>query len=373
MKFRITLIFLAVLAALGLSGCSRSTDKAGDAVKLSKFQNGIVYYYTDRTDSKELRNAMVKSAKAKGASLLLLNLDKPKDKKQIDEYQKDNAVLIANYEEVRRLEKGLLAVKKTGNTDSEALSNQVQMDYKKALNLVKETKPTAAQNMELSQLVESLSQRQQLTVSELNRLLDLQRSARLSIPLYSVTDGDDAESNLPSVKVIYEGNVRKTLRFGTNPVPADILKDSDKLEKYLDDTAWFGNFRATEDVSRVEKKLKNKENFVLLLYGNSCSHCQKLMPYLDRYEEEQGWTEERIDTFLEKNNREFQKLIDGKKYGIPEIKWVPTLIAFQKGVQVAQIGIYDISAANSKATLGYDIQEDKLLEFLKKYAENALK
>ncbi|MNC31301.1 hypothetical protein D3C75_796180 [compost metagenome] len=105
---------------------------------------------------------------------------------------------------------------------------------------------------------------------------------------------------------------------------------------------------------------------MLLVWGNSCPHCHKVMPVLDKLTSQTGIKVERIDTFNESNNKAYAKMVASGKYGLSEIKWVPTLVYVKNGKQQATISVYDWAVENAAADLGYDIEESKIKTFMEK-------
>ncbi|MNC81329.1 hypothetical protein D3C75_1344260 [compost metagenome] len=75
---------------------------------------------------------------------------------------------------------------------------------------------------------------------------------------------------------------------------------------------------------------------------------------------------ERIDTFNESNNKAYAKMVASGKYGLTQIKWVPTLVYIKDGQQQAVIGVYDWAVENAAADMGYDIDDSKIKAFMEK-------
>lgn len=364
MKLRIWLLvsFVAVL----LAGCG-SIGASGKAVDLATIRNGVVLYYDDSDASAKLVAALDELAVTDGFELVKIHAVNDQDK--LAQYEKKNEKLIASYQEVRSLEEGLSKLKSDvgeADADADAVKNGITLNYRKALNLVKNGKLSSDQKKELDGYVAEIEPKQELNEEEIRRLLDLQTDARLKIPVYSSLDGDASAEKLPVMKVIYEGNYRTSFAFGQKPVPEETLADAEQLKYYLKEKAWISNFQDSSDGDTIKAKLDNKDSFILLVWGNSCPHCHKVMPVLDKLSDQTGVKVERIDTFIESNNKDFTKMISSGKYGLSDIKWVPTLIYVKDGKQDSVIGVYDWAIENASADLGYDLNEDFIRTFIEK-------
>jgi predicted bacteriocin transport accessory protein len=332
-------------------------------VSLSAIKDGIVLYYDDSEASTRLLTALEELAVSDGFDLVKIHA--AKDQKKLADYEDKNKKTIESYNEVRSLEAKLSKLKPgVASADEAAVKNGIMLNYRKALNLVKNGTLTDAQKSEVSQLVKDIAGKQELKEDELRKLLDMQVAARLQIPVYSSVDGDAAAEKLPMMKVIYSGNVRTSFAFGQKPVPAETLSKPDELKYYLKEKAWISNFEDSSDGDTIKKKLDNKDTFILLVWGNSCPHCHKVMPVLDKLTDQTGVKVERIDTFNESNNTAYSKMVSSGKYGLQEIKWVPTLIYIKEGKQVSTIGVYDWAVENAAADLGYDLNEDIIKKFM---------
>lgn len=356
-------LILCLLVAL-LAACG--TEKKGNSVKqadLGTISNGVVLYYDDSDASAKLLNALTELAKTE--SFELAPVHAVKDNAKIEAYEQSHQTIIKAYNEVRALEARMGNLKSgTNSADAAAVKNGISVNYRKALNLVKSGQLADTQKKELDQLVKAIAEKQELNEAEIMKLLNLQTAARLQIPVYSRIDGDSASEKLPMMKVIYEGNVRTTFAFGQKPVPAETLDNAEQLKYYLKEKAWISNFQESSDGDTIKKKLDKKESFILLAYGNSCPHCHKVMPVLDKLTDQTGVKIERIDTFIESNNKAFAKLVASKKYNLTDIKWVPTLIYIKDGKQTATIGASDWMIENASADLGYDINDAVIKKFI---------
>jgi thiol-disulfide isomerase/thioredoxin len=366
LKLAKSLLALVLLAALAAGCGSKAGNEAsrGANTELETIQNGVVLYYDSSSQSQSLLGALTELSKSEKFDLV--TIDVAKDKSKLDKYEKDNQKLIAGYQEVRSLEAGLSKLKLAGNANSKDQLNNVMLNYRKALNLVKNGKLNADQEKELDGLVKDMAGKQELSEADLKKLLELQKDARLKVPVYSALDGDAAPEKLPVMKVIYEGNHRTSFYFGQKPIPAETLANADNLRFYLKEKAWISNFQVSSDGPAIEKKLENKETFILLVWGNSCPHCHKVMPVLDKLSSQTGVKVERIDTFNESNNKAYAKMAASGKYGLTQIKWVPTLVFIKDGQQQSTIGVYDWAVENATADMGYDIDDSKIKAFMEK-------
>lgn len=366
MKLAKSLLALVLLGALA-AGCGSKTGNEasrGENTELETIQNGVVLYYDSSSQSQSLLGALTELSKSEKFDLV--TIDVAKDKSKLDKYEKDNQKLIAGYQEVRSLEAGLSKLKLAGNANSKDQLNNVMLNYRKALNLVKNGKLNADQEKELDGLVKDIAGKQELSEADLKKLLELQKDARLKVPVYSALDGDAAPEKLPVMKVIYEGNHRTSFYFGQKPIPAETLANAENLRFYLKEKAWISNFQVSSDGPTIEKKLENKDTFILLVWGNSCPHCHKVMPVLDKLTSQTGIKVERIDTFNESNNKAYAKMAASGKYGLTQIKWVPTLVFIKDGQQQSTIGVYDWAVENATADMGYDIDDSKIKAFMEK-------
>lgn len=115
---------------------------------------------------------------------------------------------------------------------------------------------------------------------------------------------------------------------------------------------------------KVADKFRDGESFILYVYGNSCPHCHKLEPVLDRISEETGVPYFRIDAFTESGKRQLQEWIDSGEYGLPDIRHVPALLHVRDGSFAMKLDAFDYAIENPSAELGYDIDEDRLRAFL---------
>ena len=360
MKLAKSLLALVLLGALA-AGCA---SKSGNEASLESIQNGVVLYYDKSSDSQSLLGALTELSKEEKFDLVTIDVEK--DKSKLDKYEKDNKKLIAGYKEVRSLEEGLSKLKLAANANSKDQLNNVMLNYRKALNLVKNGKLNADQEKELDGLVKDMAAKQELSEADLKKLLELQKEARLKVPVYSALDGDAAPEKLPVMKVIYEGNHRTSYYFGLKPIPAETLANAENLRFYLKEKAWISNFQVSSDGPTIEKKLENKDTFILLVWGNSCPHCHKVMPVLDKLSSQTGVKVERIDTFNESNNKAYAKMVASAKYGLSQIKWGPTLVFIKDGQQLSTIGVYDWAVENATADMGYDIDDSKIKAFIEK-------
>lgn len=362
-KSLLALLLMGVLAA----GCG-DKDGTGEArganTELDTIRNGVVLYYDDSAQSQSLLGALTELSKTEKFDLVTIHATK--DKSKLEKYEKDNPKLVDSYKEVRSLEAGLSKLKLVGNANSKDQQNNVMLNYRKALNLVKNGKLSSEQQKELDTLIKDIAGKQELSESDLKKLLDLQTDARLKVPVYSSIDGDAAPEKLPVMKVIYEGNHRTSYYFGQKPIPAETLANAESLGFYLKEKAWISNFENSSDGPTIEKKLENKDTFILLVWGNSCPHCHKVMPVLDKLSSQTGIKVERIDTFNESNNKAYAKMVASNKYALTEIKWVPTLVYVKDGKQQSTISVYDWAVENAAADLGYDIDDSKIKAFMEK-------
>lgn len=360
MKRKIGLILM--IMAVVLAGCGSSKEQKG--ADLGSIRNGIVLYYDDSEASAKLLEAL--DGLSASDSFELVKIHAVKDQAMLDKYESDNKKLVESYKEVRSLEAKLSTLKPGTNsfTDEAALKNNINLNYRRALNLVKNGKLSSAQEKELDNLVKDIASKQELNEDQLRRLLELQTDARLKVPVYSSVDGDASKEKLPVMKVIYEGNYRTSFAFGLKPIPADTLANAEQLKYYLKEKAWITNFGNSSDGDTIKKKLDNKDTFILLVWGNSCPHCHKVMPVLDKLSDQTGIKVERIDTFNAANNKAYAAMVASGKYGLTEIKWVPTLVYIKDGKQISAIGASDWNIENATADLGYDVNQEKLKAFI---------
>jgi thiol-disulfide isomerase/thioredoxin len=366
LKLKAGLIFMLLVALL--AGCGGSGSGSGDKkkdVSLDTIHNGIVVYYDDSDASTKLLSGLDELAVSDSFELVKIHVTKDQDK--LDKYEEQNKKVVDAYKEVRTMEAKLSKLKSdVSAADANTVKNGVMLNYRKALNLVKNEKLSTEQKAELDKLVKEVALKQELKEDEIRKLLDLQTDARLKVPVYSSYDGDSAKEKLPVMKVIYEGNLRTSFAFGQKPIPAETMSNAEQLKYYLKEKAWISNFQDSSDGAAIEKKLKNKDTFMLLIWGNSCPHCHKVMPVLDKLSDQTGVKVERIDTFNEGNNKAYSKLVSSGKYGLTDVKWVPTLVYIKDGKQEATIGVYDWAIENAAADLGYDLDETKIKAFVEK-------
>ncbi|MGZ9587375.1 hypothetical protein [Paenibacillus marinisediminis] len=352
-------------------GCGRSPS--AQEIELEDMHNGILLIYNNQTQDEQLHKAVLQAANQSNTNVVLLNLDEADDQASIAKYVTDHEEEIQTYKEIRELEAGLKRVRVNSeqtSSEADAARNEVMMDYKFALNIIKSPELHPEDIAELQRIIISLAERQELNKDELLRLLELQRKARISVPLYNETDGDHEAANLPILKIVYNDNVMKSVRFGQEPIPAEVRHDEEQLQQYLNEHAWLNKFNEDIDMSAIEsidEKLKRKESFVLLLYGDTCPHCHKLMPYLDQYEADKGYKTIRLNMYLEKNAMFYAKLVADHQF--PELKWYPTLVAVEKGQAVKATNPYDYGKTDAASPLGYQIDEAIILDLLKQYAE----
>ncbi|PZD97038.1 hypothetical protein DNH61_04765 [Paenibacillus sambharensis] len=356
---RLYYMFIIAAAVVLLSSCS------GDAREdsLSTIKNGIVLYHDGSEASVKLLDTL--NQLSESDQFNLISVDVTKERGKLDEYEQKNRKMIDQYSEVKELESRLANLKSSVmENEAAGMLNSVMLDYRKALNLVKEPRLSSEQEAEYENLVARLADRQELNKAELKRLLELQKSPRLQIPVYSAYDQDAEPDRLPVMKVVYEGNIRKSFSFGTAPIEDEILNNPEELKWYLKEHAWISNFHESSDGKTIESKLNNKETFIMLVWGNSCPHCHKVMPVLDKLSADTGVKVERIDTFIESNNRKYYELFRSGKYELTEPKWVPTLVYIKNGKQVSAIGAFDWAIDNVNADLGYDIDEQVIKAYL---------
>ncbi len=351
----IKLIFLTIIIMLSIVGCSSSKE-------LDDIQNGVIIYHNGSKDSIKVEKALKQLSKT--YEFDYVSIDVSSDNDIIEEYQKTNSDLIEDYKKVKEIEKKLNVLNPAVEGDSAAVKNRIQLDYRKSLTIIKNPTLTAEQQNNLDVMVTRMAKSQILTKEEIMTLLNLQRAARLQIPKYSEQDGDADPANLPIIKVIYENNTKKTISLGKNPIPEQTLNNTDQLKAILQQDAWIANFSSSSHYEDVEEMFVNKDTFILLNYGNSCPHCHKLFPVLDEISGELNIPYAKIDTFIENNNRLFTKMIAANNYGLPEMKWVPTLLFIENGQYVSRLDAYEYAIENVDAPLGYDIDEEIISRFL---------
>ncbi len=351
----IKLLTLFTFIMFTIAGCSSSKD-------LSDIQNGVILYHDGGKDSVKVENALKQLSKTYEYDFI--TIDVTKDNQVIANYKNTNSTLIELYNKVREMEQELNILNPSIVGDAEVIRNSIQLDYRKSLTIIKNPIPSDKQLRELDIMVTRMASNQMLTEEEIKVLLNLQRAARLQIPKYSELDGDADPSNLPIIKVIYDNNARKTISLGKNPIEKQILNNKIALQSFLQNDAWIANFSSSSHYADIEQRFVNKDTFVLLNYGNSCPHCHKLFPVLDEISGELNIPYAKIDTFIENNNRSFTKMIVSDKYGLPEMKWVPTLLFIENGQYVSRLDAYEYAIENANAPLGYDIDEEIIARFL---------
>lgn len=120
----------------------------------------------------------------------------------------------------------------------------------------------------------------------------------------------------------------------------------------------------SDEAQAIEEKLKNKDTFVYLVWGNTCPHCHKVMPTLDKMSAESGIPIMEIDVYIEENKRAYDQFVQSGKYGLSEIEWVPTLVYIHNGKEERTLNAFDWAIENENAELGYDIDESMIMEFI---------
>lgn len=331
-----------------------STNMNTSLSSLDSFKDGVILYYDNNTP--EIVNDTIKQMSHE-LNVNLLSLNVNKDRNLINQYIKNNSDLINEYNKIRKLELDLINVR----TSEKNKEKEVYFYYTKALNLMKEG--AHSNDTELKKLKGTILDLSTIDESKLNELLNMQREPRIKIPLYSKFD-NDAE-NSPLLKFVYDGNVRRSISLNEE-IGKDELLSKDELKTYLIQE-WFDNYSDSNDGKILKEKLINKEKFILVVVGNSCPHCKKLIPILNKYND--NYNIVKINNYNVENSTVFDNLVKSNKYGIEPIRWYPTILAFNRGKQIAELNIKDIDIFDSTKDLSYIIDENKLNQFLEKFAK----
>ena len=358
-KKKIIVVGTILLLILGALIFRYPYDSSGSRIdSLDNFNNGIIFYYDKSTPQVAKR---VITELADELNVDLLSLDISKDKKIIAHYLDQNNELINEYNKIKNLE---LALKELKNLQDNKV-DEINFYYNRALNLVKEG--VKDDNLELQDLKRTILEFSTIQASELDQLLQLQQRPRIRVPLYSEVNND--LDNIPLLKFIYNGNVRRSISL-----KSELYEDEkgqlskEEFKEYLVQE-WFNNYSDSNDGKIFKEKLENKENFVLLVIGNSCPHCKKLIPIINNYSN-YNYNIAKINIYNIENSDIFNQLVKSGEYGLEQIRWYPTILAFYQGKQVDEINVHDIDIYDAGAELGYAINENLVDQFLKKYAQN---
>ena len=189
---------LLLLGALIFRRLYDSSESRIDS--LDTFNNGIVFYY-DKSTPQAAKRVIIELSDE--LNIDLLSLDINKDKNIIAHYLDQNTGLIDEYSKIKDLELALKELK--------------------------------SKILEFSTIQES----------QLNQLLQLQLRPRLRVPLYAEVNND--LDNIPLLKFIYNGNVRKSISLKPELYEnKNGQLSKEELKEYLVQE-WFNNYSDSTD------------------------------------------------------------------------------------------------------------------------------
>ena len=109
--------------------------------------------------------------------------------------------------------------------------------------------------------------------------------------------------------------------------------------------------------------IENEKVAIFYFYGDTCPHCHKFNPILDKVVQKHQLTVYSFNTFNEENGIALQQFTESGTYQFPPVEYVPMIVVMQNQQLMWIFGANQWAVQNPDAELGYDINEQLVDEF----------
>lgn len=118
-----------------------------------------------------------------------------------------------------------------------------------------------------------------------------------------------------------------------------------------------------KDIKELQSTIEKEEVVLLYVYGDTCPHCNKFKPMLDKMVKKHNAKVYSFNIYNEENSLAMQNLAMTDTYGFGNLMYVPVIMVIKYGQVTGMMGAEQWAIPNDNAELGYDINEKMLDDF----------